>query len=128
MASLLYGREYEKTMQKRKNRLSTCSGTCRGHCDSALAQDIRSQTNQLVDGWEDISDVMMPIIFIKWVMSILNEQRNGVVYSEEAFKSLKEFMLQVFPYVSRHLTAQETERVKSLGMIPSYLGGLDYES
>jgi hypothetical protein len=60
-------------------------------------------------------------------MSNMNEQRAGVVYSDEAFNNLKEFMLQIFPYVSRHLTAKETERVKSLGMLPSYLGGLGYE-
>ncbi|HHQ4901328.1 TPA: hypothetical protein ACSP3M_002596 [Aeromonas veronii] len=57
----------------------------------------------------------------------MNEQRSGVVYSDEAFESLKEFILQVFPYVSRHLTSKELDRVKSLGMIPSYLGGLGYE-
>lgn len=101
--------------------------TCRGHCDSALSAYIRKQNSNLIDGWEDISDVMMPTIFIKWVMSIMNEQRTGIVYSEEAFENLKEFLLQIFPYVSRHLTNKELERVKSLGMIPSYLGGLGYE-
>ena len=101
--------------------------TCRGHCDSALSAYIRKHNGNLTDGWEDISDVMMPTIFIKWVMSIMNEQRSGVVYSDEAFESLKEFLLQVFPYASRHLTSKELERVKSLGMIPSYLGGLGYE-
>ncbi|NOQ77594.1 MAG: hypothetical protein GQ475_07405 [Methylococcaceae bacterium] len=100
--------------------------TCRGHCDDVLSKHIRSKNLNLIDGWEDISDVMMPIIFIKWVMSILNEQRNGVIYSDEAFKNIKDFMLQVFPYVSRHLTEKEKEKVKSLGMIPSYLGGLGY--
>ena len=100
---------------------------CRGRCDSALGNYIRSKDNTLFDGWEDISDVMMPTIFIKWVMSIMNEQKSGVIYSEEAFSNLKEFLLQVFPYVSRQLTKKEIERVKSLGMIPSYLGGLGYE-
>lgn len=57
----------------------------------------------------------------------MNEQRSGVVYSDEGFESLKEFLIQVFPYVSRHLTNKEIERVRSLGMIPSYLGGLGYE-
>ena len=102
--------------------------TCRGHCDYVLAQSIISKNLNLWDGWEDISDVMMPTIFIKWVMCIMNEQRKGVIYSDDAFKNLKEFMLQVFPYVSRHLTDKEKERVKSLGMIPSYLGGLGYEN
>lgn len=98
--------------------------TCRGHCDRLLSQNIRSRNPNLTDGWQDISDVIMPTIFIKWVMSTLNEQRKGVIYSDEAFKSLKEFMLQVFPYVSRHLTNKEKEKVKLLGMLPSYLGGL----
>jgi len=101
--------------------------TCRGRCDDVLTRHIRSQNRNLIDGWEDISDVMMPTIFIKWVMSIMNEQRSGVIYSDEAYSNLKEFLLQVFPYVSRHLTSKEKERVKSLGMIPSYLGGLGYE-
>lgn len=101
--------------------------TCRGRCDDVLIHHIRSQNKNLIDGWEDISDVMMPTIFIKWVMSIMNEQRAGVIYSDEAFENLKHFLLQVFPYVSRHLTSKEKDKIKSLGMIPSYLGGLGYE-
>lgn len=116
-----------KDYEKEKEHIDHVFWTCRGRCDSILAQSIRSQNSQLVDGWEDISDVMIPIIFLKWVMSTMNEQRNGVVYSDEAFESLKDFILQVSPYVFRHLTAKETERVKSLSMIPSYLGGLGYE-
>lgn len=116
-----------KDYEKEKERFEHVFWTCRGRCDSVLSQQIRNQNSQLIDGWEDISDVMMPTIFIKWVMSLMNKQHNGVIYSNEAFESLKEFMLQVFPYVSRHLTAKETEHVKSLCMIPSYLGGLDYE-
>ncbi len=101
--------------------------TCRGHCDSVLSRHIRKQNRKLIDGWEDISDVMMPTIFIKWMMSIMNQQHAGVVYSGEAHENLKEFLLQIFPYVSRHLKEKEIKRVKSLGMVPSYLGGLGYE-
>lgn len=100
--------------------------TCRGRCDDILVNHIRSQTNNLMDGWEDIADVMMPTIFIKWVMSIMNEQKSGCIYSDEAFENLKHFMLQVFPFVSRQLTSKEKERIKSLSMFPAYLGGLDY--
>ncbi|MCE5312327.1 MAG: restriction endonuclease [Nitrospiraceae bacterium] len=103
------------------------SWTCRGHCDDVLTRYIRGQNKNLIDGWEDISDVMMPTIFIKWIMSIMNKQMSGVGYSDEAFKNLKEFLLQVFPYVSRHLTEKEKEIVKSRIKIPSYLGGLSYE-
>lgn len=75
----------------------------------------------MMDG---ISDVMIPTIFIKWIMSILNQQREGYIYSDEAFTSLKHFILRLFYYVSRHLIPQEKEQMKMLIMIPYYLGGL----
>lgn len=102
--------------------------TCRGRCDDVLTYQIRQQRNDVIDGWEDIADVMMPTIFIKWVMSTFNELRSGVKYSDEAFDNLKFFILKVYPYVCRHLTEDEQERVKTLTMIPSYMGGLGYES
>jgi hypothetical protein len=103
------------------------SWTCRGRCDDILQARMRRDHPNLTDGWEDISDVMIPTIFIKWVMSILNQQRDGALYSDEAFSSLKSFMLRVFPYVSRHLTTQEKEQIEMLMLLPSYLGGLGYD-
>tara|TARA_R110002012_G_scaffold56749_3_gene145790 strand:- start:589 stop:1548 length:960 start_codon:yes stop_codon:yes gene_type:complete len=102
--------------------------TCRGYCDDALSRHIRKQRNDIVDGWEDISDVMMPTIFIKWVMSTFNGLRDGTEYSDEAFENLKTFMIKVYPYICRHLTDNEQDRVKSLMEIPSYIGGLGYEN
>ena len=102
--------------------------TCRGHCDDVLARHIRKQRTNVSDGWEDISDVLMPTVFIKWVMSTFNELRDGVEYSDEAFDNLKTFMIKVYPYICRHLTDNEQDRVKSLMEIPSYMGGLGYES
>jgi len=94
--------------------------TCKGYCDDKISSTI---DNELINEWEDISDVMIPTIFIRWIMSTLNEHRNGVVYSDKAFENLKEFILQVFPHISRELTTKEKERLSLLGMIPSYLGG-----
>jgi len=102
--------------------------TCRGNCDRILRQYVREQSNNsLIDGWEDIADVMMPTVFIKWVMSIMNELRSGTLYSDEAFEELKTFMLNVYPFACRHLTEKEKERVELLMMIPSYFGGMNYE-
>lgn len=103
--------------------------TCRGSCDRALQKYISKKTNNaLIDGWEDIADVMMPTVFIKWLMSIMNKLRTGTMYSDEAFEELKTFLINVYPFACRHLTEKEKERVKSLMMIPSYLGGMNYES
>jgi hypothetical protein len=98
--------------------------TCRGHCDDVLRK--RNRNLGLIDGWEDIADVMMPTVFVKWIISILNEQRAGVTYSDEAFDSLKHFLLVLFPYVSRHLSDKEKERIQSLTQIPAFLGGMGY--
>ncbi len=94
--------------------------TCKGYCDDKFSSTI---DDELINGWEDISDVMIPTTFIRWIMSILNEHRSGVVYSDKAFENLKEFILQIFPHISRELTTKEKERLSLLGMIPSYLGG-----
>lgn len=112
--------------QKEPEHFAHIFWTCRGRCDQALSKHIRSKTTSLIDGWEDIEDVMMPTVFIKWVMSILNEIHSGTIYSDEAFDQLKTFLLNVYPFACRHLTDKEQERVQALIGIPSYLGGLGY--
>lgn len=102
--------------------------TCRGRCDRILQQSIRERDKTLIDGWSDVSDALMPTFFIKWVMSVMNELHSGDTYSEEAFDQIKEFLLQIFPYVSRHLTEKENGRVKELIQIPAFLGGLGYDA
>ncbi|MBO1386638.1 hypothetical protein BVJ60_18015 [Vibrio cholerae] len=102
--------------------------TCRGRCDDLLGVRMNKLRDDLLDGWEDIGDVMIPTIYIKWQMSLLNQLKDGVIYSDEAFENIKTFLISIFPYVSRHLTDKEKERVQSLGMIPAYMGGLDYET
>ncbi len=79
-----------------------------------------------IDGWEDIPDVAIPIVFSMWIMTPLNELYGGVTYSSEAFDKPKEFILSVYPYIARNATQSETERIKSLSMIPAFLGGLGY--
>ncbi|WP_170367998.1 restriction endonuclease [Ruegeria arenilitoris] len=95
---------------------------CRGACDTEVRASMSNQG--LIDGWEDINDLVMPTKYIQWVMTLLNQFRSGVEYSDEAFEEIKDFMLQVFPHVSRHPTMKEIERVEQLSDIPSWIGGL----
>ncbi len=59
-----------KDYAKEAKRYEYVYWTCRGHCDDVLSHYIRKQHDDVIDGWEDISDVMMPTVFIKWVMSV----------------------------------------------------------
>jgi hypothetical protein len=97
---------------------------CKGHCDKRLGAKYIGQ--RLVDGWQDITDVLIPHVYIKWIMCILNELRSGTQYSDDAYAKLKEFLLNIYPYIARHLTSKEKERVGTLITIPSYLGGMGY--
>ena len=97
---------------------------CKGHCDRMLSAERRRKG--IIDGWEDIPDVMIPHMYIKWVISTINGLRNGTMYSDQAFSAFKIFMLNIYPFVSRHLNESEKERLDALRTIPAELGGLGY--
>ena len=99
--------------------------TCRGHCDRVLKDHMRG--TDLIDKWEDIADVTLPPVYAQWIMSTFNELRCGVVYSDEAFGAPKEFMLNIYPFVVRHPSEKDKERISDLTEVPAFLGGLGYE-
>lgn len=95
---------------------------CKGGCDEALRQ--RYRRPELVDGWNDIPDLAIPVGYIRWVMAVLNGLHDGSsTYSPEAFENVKTLLLNLFPLVSRNLTADEKRRQKELMMLPDHLGG-----
>ena len=98
--------------------------SCRGACDQHNRE--RMYHKDLIDGWDDIEDVMIPLVYIKWVMTFLNGLNSGTIYSDKAFDEMKTFLLQVFPHIARHPTMKQVERARDLGDIPEYLGGLGY--
>ena len=106
---------------KSTDRIEYIKWVCKGRCDQVMKNKITMLNPNVIDRWEDIPDVVIPTKYIQWVMSILNQQNKGVVYSDEAFDNLKTFMIRVFPHVSRHLTSDEKERIKLLRMTESYL-------
>ncbi|MCA6111943.1 restriction endonuclease [Bradyrhizobium cenepequi] len=107
-----------------KKHVDTVYWCCKGNCDRRLGESQRGKG--LIDGWEDIPDVAIPLVFAKWVMVTLNEFQAGDTYSPLAFDRLKEFILSIYPYVARHPTESEIERMEGLMRIPAALGGLGY--
>lgn len=95
---------------------------CKGDCDRALRETYR--TPGTLDGWEDVTDLTIPTVFIHWVMSFVNQLHRGREFEPEAFDAIKEITLAVAPHVLRNHTTAEREQVKRLGKIPMWLGGL----
>jgi hypothetical protein len=106
----------------RRDRTEHIYFACKGHCDNRLRDPLRE--SQMIDGWEDISDLVIPTVYLRWVMGLLNELHGGHNYSPQAFDKTKDLLLNLFPMVCRHLSDEDQKRVQRLQEIPSYLGGL----
>ena len=111
--------------QPRREHTEHVYWCCKGWCDKALQAQYRHQG--LIDGWEDIPDLLMPIAYIRWVMTMFNEFHRGMTYSTEALANSKKLLLNLFPLMCRDMTEEEKERINRLAMIPHYLGGWGYE-
>jgi len=98
---------------------------CKGRCDRVLVSLMRSKHGpKVVAGWEDIPDLCVPLIYLRRLMAFLNGFQNGDRWSPEVFEKLKKMLIAVFQHVARDASPEEQERVKRLGGIPSYIGGL----
>jgi len=96
--------------------------SCKGDCDRAIERKAVA-VGLMSRGWEDITDVCIPFLYLRWIMVCINQLRDGRL-GHEAIEKLKTFMLVAFHFVSRASTDQEDQRVDGLRQIPSFLGGL----
>ncbi|QPQ30418.1 restriction endonuclease [Lysinibacillus sp. JNUCC 51] len=94
--------------------------SCKGRCDSVLEHHYLQQN--CITKWEDISDIIIPNKYLSWNMAVLNRVRDGEdVYTDEAFSKLKQFILKVSQLVVKNRSEEQTERLRQLASIPSYL-------
>jgi hypothetical protein len=114
---------YKRDSEGRKH-YSQIYWCCKGACDRTLKALMLEKG--CIDGWEDIPDVAIPLVFARWIMTPLNGLNSGYTYSPNAFENLKDFILNVYPFVARNNTQDEDQRIQDLSMIPAYLGGLGY--
>ena len=95
---------------------------CKGDCDDRLRSPMMN--SGYIDQWKDIPEVAIPLVYAKWLMSIMNQLQSGDTYSPHDFEAIKRFLLSVYPHIARNTTINETNRIDSLSDIPSFLGGL----
>lgn len=93
----------------------------KGRADEVLEN--RFWERGLISGWEDIPDLIIPLVYLKWLMALMNRLRDGEI-SDVAFEKLKTFTMALFPYVTRNMTSEEREHLQMLFSIPSAFGGM----
>lgn len=98
---------------------------CCKKCDREIEQRLRHSSAEWLSSWKDISDVTMPVGYLMWVMSVLNSVRDGLtVFEDDAWDQLKHIMIEIGQVVFRNMTPDERERVRTLQLLPSFLGGM----
>jgi hypothetical protein len=122
---VIWKRQISDTLQS-QTHVEDFYWCCKGNCDQLLKLRFSNEHSgsHIFDSWEDIPDIGIPTMFIRWVMAAFNESRAGVSYSDSAFENYKQFILALFPYVSRNITATEREKIAAIQRIPAFLGGL----
>lgn len=76
----------------------------------------------VITQWQDISDLTIPYQYLKWVMGIMNQIREGrVIYTDEAYEQIKTVTLNIAQVVMRQPSVKEMQRAKSLLEIPDWV-------
>lgn len=109
-ANVILGR---REQQDGGSVVETFDWCCKGDCNDIL--DARLQKRGLTTGWEDISDLVIPVWYLKWIMATLNRMRSGLeTYSNSAFTDEKEFLIALGQKVFRDSTAEERKRMREV--------------
>lgn len=103
------------------NRVVDVYFSCKGSCDKALEDKYHKRFGAITK-WQDLTDLLVPIQYLKWIMATLNEiQYKKLDYSEEAFSKTKEIILALSQVVMREMTEKELDRMRALAEIPDWL-------
>jgi hypothetical protein len=102
-----------KTSADGRQRVLGVYFACKGDCDKTLQLRAYEQY-QAVTAWEDISDIAMPNQFLRWIVALLNQLREGVIFSDEAFDKEKGLIMAISQKVFREVTEAERARLRKL--------------
>jgi hypothetical protein len=93
---------------------------CKRECDEK--EEYRYMQQGYITKWEDISDISIPNHYLSWNMAVMNRIRDGEdIYSDLAYGNIKQFILKVSQLVVKNRSEEQTERLRQLASIPSYM-------
>ena len=92
---------------------------CRGKCDHTLEKYYHDQGLHYW-GWESIDDLCNPYVWLEKMMAFINGIQHDQDMDDNTFEKMKKLFINTFPYIARHLTQKERQRVKTLLSIPHF--------
>lgn len=118
-------RMWNRSLQRA--RVVSLHWSCKGGCDRAVsARTLDQFGGKAISSWEDVPDLCIPIVYIKYVMAHLNRIKIGDRWADDAFERFKTLLLAVYPFVIRRADPEEEERVQRMRQLPAGLGGLGF--
>jgi len=103
-----------------QNRIAEVYCVCKGTCDMRCLMRLRNYN--YTTGWEDISDLVIPTQYLKFVIGVLNRIRdNDDIYEDEAFSELKRIIITLGQITMKRQTEKDIERINILAGLPEGL-------
>lgn len=92
---------------------------CKGDCDHKL-EYINREKGLHFYGWESIDDLCNPYVWLEKIMAFINGIQHYQDMDEDTFEKMKKLFINTYPYVARHLSQKERQRVRTLLSIPHF--------
>lgn len=87
---------------------------CKGDCDQTLEQMYKNEHGWFTS-WYDLSDLVIPTMFIDHVLSIMNNLRDDASsFDEQFFKKYRKIVIALSQKVLREMTEEERQRTREL--------------
>lgn len=96
-----------------KNRYMDVYCVCKGQCDRKMEALAHSYRN--ITAWNDISDLVIPVQFLRFVIGIMNQIRNGKdIYTDDAYDNLKNIVISLAQITMKRQSEDDIKRVQLL--------------
>lgn len=87
---------------------------CKTGCDDFMTRELRREDPRRRDRWADLSDWMIPVVFLQAVLGKLNRVRAGETYEDDAFESLKTIFICISQHIFREMQEADWARNETL--------------
>lgn len=83
--------------------------SCDSECYDTL-RELRVGSSE-IDKWRDIAELKNPILFLEFIIDLLDEMHNGMKIENKEFEKIKVIILRCAQYVIRDITEEEKDAV-----------------
>jgi hypothetical protein len=97
-----------------KTEVVSVFGICKGSCDKQIGNQLYEK-HRLMTKWIDLSELVIPLNFLRYVLSLLNRFRvQEKTFSDDAFEELKDIIIAISQKTLRETSAKDIEKVNEL--------------